>query len=391
MQVFNIFFRILKNYKSVMILYFVIFLVVAIVMSVNHNNTSFSEEQSFSATKLKLAIVDRDQRTLGTAVKRYFEGKHEFADVEDDEDAILNELYWRNLDYVLVIPKGYEDSLVAEDTPHLELECMKVPGNYTSSYFEAELEQYIAKLTGLTASGYSMTEAEDELDALKGETVEVRVASFVNENQNDRITNFFLYVPYLFISLGTVGVGTILLRLNEQEVMDRMECSSTPLKERNMGLIGGMVAYGVIMLVVVFAVVGILSKGSIFTDIRTPYFLMNLFAMLLFGLSLGFFAGTVAKDNDAISGMVNIAGLGLCFLGGVFVPIKYFGDEILKVAKFFPTYWYVITNETIGGMTEMTPALAREMLPQIGVVLCYALAIVAVTLVIISNKRRRRA
>ncbi|MBR1865948.1 MAG: ABC transporter permease [Lachnospiraceae bacterium] len=389
MQVFKNYFRILKSYKGVILMYFIVFLSVAIVMSIN-NNTSFSEGQSFSATKLKLAIVDRDQQTLGRAVKRYFEGEHEFADVEEDENAILNELYWRQLDYVLVIPKGYEEGLLDADTSNSELECMKVPGNYTSSYFEAELQQYIAKLTGLLASGYSITEAEDELDALKEETVTVRVASFVNENQNDIITYFFLLVPYLFISLGTIGVGMILLRLNEQEVKDRMECSSTPLKERNIGLIGGIFAYGGILLLVVLVVVGILSKGSVFTDMRTPYFLLNLFAMLLFGLSLGFFAGTVAKNQEAISGIVNIAGLALCFLGGVFVPIEFFGDGILKAAKFFPTYWYVVTNETIGGMTKMTSALAKELLPQIGVVLGYALAISAVTLVIISNKRSRR-
>lgn len=391
MQVFKAYFKILRKYKKVLILYFAIFMVVAVVMSINTGNMSFSDEQNFSATKLKLAIIDRDQQTLGTSIKDYFKEEHELIEIEDDEDVILNELYWRKLDYVLVIPEGYERSILDEETLDMDLECMKVPGDYDSSYFEVELSQYMAKLTGLLKCGYSMSEAEAELKALKQETVEVQMAAFINKNQNDICTNFFLYVPYMFVSLGIVGVGMILLRFNEQEVKDRMECSSTPLKVRITGLTGGIFVYGLIMFLLVFLTAGVLSKGSIFTDIRTPYFVINMFAMLLLGLSLGFFTGTVAKNGDTVNGIVNVVGLGLCFLGGVFVPLEFFGKGILKVAKFFPTYWYVVTNEAIGGMTQMTSSLAEEIFPQIGVVLCYAFVIFAITLVIISSKRKRIA
>ena len=114
-------------------------------------------------------------------------------------------------------------------------------------------------------------------------------------------------------------------------------------------------------------------------------------AMLLFGLSLGFFAGTIAKNKDAINGLVNVISLALCFLGGVFVPQEFFSDSIIKVAKFFPTYWYVATNNSIGAMKELTPKLAGELVTQVGLVAGYALVVFAITVVIISNKRKRTA
>ena len=89
--------------------------------------------------------------------------------------------------------------------------------------------------------------------------------------------------------------------------------------------------------------------------------------------------------------MVNIVSLGLCFLGGVFVPQEFFSDTIIKAARFFPTYWYVATNETIGGMKKLDTALFGEIFSQIGLVACYALVFFAVTLVVISNRRKRRA
>lgn len=386
MQVFKIYFKLLNHYKGIIIMYFAIFLTVALVMT---GNLSAGGKKGFEEEKLDIAVIDQDGKTLGTAMKEYFGKTHNLVDMEYDEDTILNELYWRKIDYVLVIPKGFEDSLLKKNQKSMDLKSMKVPGLFDASYFEAELTMYTSKLTGLLSAGYSIKEAENELIHLKEDKTEVTLASFVNKNQNDACTVFFTFVPYLFITLGMNGIGIILIHFNEKEVKDRMECSSTSLRTRVAGITGAILVYGVIMLVAVLIVAGILSKGSIYTDVRFPFIILNLVSMLILGLSLGFLTGIVARSDDAVNGMVNIISIGLCFLGGVFVPQEFFSDTIIKVAKFFPTYWYVATNQTIGGMKKFNTALLGEVFPQIGLVLCYALVLFAVTLVVISNKRKR--
>lgn len=388
MQVFKLYFKMLKAYKGTIIMYLAIFLSVALIMT---GNLSVDSDANTEETKLNIAIIDQDNKTFGKTLKKYFEDTNNLIDMEYDKDAILNELYWRKLDYVLIIPKGFEDSLLDGEKEDMELESMKVPGYFDASYFESELSLYTSKLTGLLEAGYSMDEATDTLMDLQGEETEVTLADFVNQNQNDACTIFFVYAPYLFITLGMNGIGIILLRFNERQVKDRMECSSTSLKERIAGLTGGILVFGVMLLVVVLVAAGVLSKGSIYTDARFPYFLLNLSVMLLFGLSLGFLAGTIAKNGDAINGLVNVVSLGLCFLGGVFVPQEFFSETIIKVAKFFPTYWYVATNESIGAMKKLTPELTSSIVSQVGVVAGYALVIFAVTLVIISGRRKRVA
>lgn len=388
MQVFKLYFKMLKAYKGTIIMYLAIFLSVALIMT---GNLSVDSDANTEETKLNIAIIDQDNKTFGKTLKKYFEDTNNLIDMEYDKDAILNELYWRKLDYVLIIPKGFEDSLLDGEKEDMELESMKVPGYFDASYFESELSLYTSKLTGLLEAGYSMDEATDTLMDLQGEETEVTLADFVNQNQNDACTIFFAYAPYLFITLGMNGIGIILLRFNERQVKDRMECSSTSLKERIAGLTGGILVFGVMLLVVVLVAAGVLSKGSIYTDARFPYFLLNLSVMLLFGLSLGFLAGTIAKNGDAINGLVNVVSLGLCFLGGVFVPQEFFSETIIKVAKFFPTYWYVATNESIGAMKKLTPELTSSIVSQVGVVAGYALVIFAVTLVIISGRRKRVA
>ncbi len=389
MQVFKTYFRLLNAYKGIIMMYFVIFIAVALVMTGN-SSLATNGEMSTEAAKLDIAIIDKDCGTLGTALRGYFGETHNLIDIEYDEQKILDELYWRKISYVLVIPEGMEESLLNDNMEKMSFESMKVPGMFEADYFEAELKLYVQKLTGLLAAGYSMEDAQEELNRLQLQKTEVSFASFVNKKQNDACTIFFIYAPYLFITLGMNGVGIILIRFNTRDVKDRMECSAATMKERVAGITAGIFVFGLIMFAVVLIIAGILSGGSIYTDIRFPFFLLNLFSMLVFGLSLGFLTGTVAGNNEAVNGLVNIVSLGLCFLGGVFVPHQFFSDTIVKAAQFFPTYWYVITNEMIGEMKKLNAGLAGEIFSQIGLVFGYALVIFAITLVIISSQKTRR-
>ncbi len=388
MQVFKLFFKLLKSNIGVIIMYFSIFLTVALVVS---DTMSKDSEKNMQETELTLTIIDEDEGSFAKALKEYFGEGNEIVEMEYDETAILDKLYWRNLDYALIIPKGFEESLLDASVEDMELKCMKVPGYFDATFFESELSMYMTKLTSLVVAGYSIEDAQDALLELKEEEINVQLASFINENQNDKTTMFINYVPYLFITLGMNGIGLILLTFNAPLVKARMECGSTTLKARMSGLIAGIVVYGLLMMTTVLIVVAIISKGSIFTDIRLPYFVLNMFAMLIFSLSLGFFTGTVAKNQDVINGLVNVISLGLCFLGGIFVPCEFFGESVLKVARFAPTYWYSISNSSIGAMTKMTSVLAKEIFWQTGLILGYALVVFAITIVIVANKRKKIA
>ncbi len=389
MQVFNLYFKLLKSNKWIIVLYFAIFLTVALVISDAQSIDGNNDQEKMKEEVLTITIIDEDKKIFGEGLMKYFSERNKILEMEYDEEAILDKLYWRKLDYALVIPKGFEKSLLDENIEDMELKCMKVPGYFDAEFFESELSMYTAKLTSLLKSGYSMNEAQQQLLDLQDEEIKVEVATFINKNQNDKTTMFLLYVPYLFITLGMNGIGLILLTINAPLVKARMECSSTQLKTRIAGLIGGITMYGVLLMAVVLIVVVILSKGSIFTDERLPYFLLNMLAMLLFSLSLGFFTGTVSKNSDVVNGLVNVLSIGLCFMGGVFVPYEFFGDAVLKVARFVPTYWYAVNNMNIGAMTQMTPEFAKEIFWQISLIVGYALVIFAVTIVIISNKRKK--
>ncbi|MDD5999984.1 MAG: ABC transporter permease [Lachnospiraceae bacterium] len=386
MRVFKTYFLILNRYKGTVFLYFAVFLSLALIMAkVNGADT----EKAFEQERLDVAIVNEDRGSFGEDVKEYFGSYNDITTMEYDEEKIANALYWKRLDYVLVIPDGFSKEL--ENGKLTDLSCVRVPGYFDSVYFESELQMYLQKLQLLVQNGYTLQEAQKELMKLQEQETKVTLASFVNEKQGDINTHFFLYVPYLFIAVGVAGIGLVLLRLNGREVKERTECGALPMRSRVGGMVAAIAVFGILLYVLVLVIDVILSKGSILQDMRLPWFLLNMFAMLLFGMSLGFFAGMVAKNVDAMNAIVNVVSLVLCFLGGIFVPREWFAGGIGKIAKLVPTYWYVVNNEEIGQMTKATSAFVKNMLIQSGIVIAYAVVFFAVTLVIISARRKRTA
>lgn len=146
--------------------------------------------------------------------------------------------------------------------------------------------------------------------------------------------------------------------------------------------------FGLLFYLVVLMIGGILSKGTLLTDIRFGWFAINILAMLVLSLSLGFFAGTAARSRDAINGITNVIGLSFCFMGGIFVPMELFSKSVDKVARWFPTYWYVKLNNEVGALKEVTPEFVKDFWLETGIILCYGLLFFAITLIIIGRKRK---
>lgn len=385
MQTFKLILKLYKSHKGPLLIVFSIFMGIAIVMSsLNSSNSA----DAFSSTTLQIGIVDEGDGTLSTTIKNYYNNEHEFKEISYDEKEIVNELYWKCLDYVLFIPKGADQQFISSNK-EIELKCMKVPGHSANGLFETELKMYLTKLQSLLLAGYSLEEAECELISLKQDTTKVIVAKQVNENCQDKLSRFLMYLPYLFIAICVEGIGFILLIVNEKEVKERVECSASSMKKRTAGITFGILFLGLAIFICSYTVAALLSKGSIFIDPRTPYFILNSFVLLLFSLSLGFLVGMIAKSTVSLTGYQNIFALTLCFLGGVFVPQEVLGETALKVGRLLPTYWYIVSTKEISSMLTVTKQFQKEIFMNSTLIFAYAVAIFALAMVVMSAKRAK--
>lgn len=387
MQTFKLVMRLFKSHRNSLLIIIGVFFGIAVIMS-DLNSSKASGD--FTATRLCIGMVDEGNGTIADFIRDYFGEEHDLKDFQYDEKEIVNELYWKSVDYVLMIPEKADEEFLKKDGK-ISLNCMKVPGHSANGLFETELQICLAKLHALLNAGFSMEEAQEKLLSMKDEKAEVIMAKTVNENSRDRISRFLMYVPYLFIAICVEGIGFILLIVNGRLVKSRVECSSTAMKERIAGITLGILCFGLFIYLMVFAVGAVLSGGSLFTDSRTPYFMLNAFVLLLFSLSLGFLTGMIAKSTASLNGYQNIFALALCFLGGVFVPQEVLGEKALQVGRLLPTYWYVVSTEQISSMVKVTAKFNEEIMKNSFIIFCYAAAVFSLALLVMATKRRNAA
>lgn len=384
MQVFKLFFKLLRSNFKIIMVYLGVFLGMVTILV----NVQYSKAQSgYSQDRLDIAVVDDDNAAYSAAFMEFFGTKHNLVKIENDEKEIAEGLYWREYAYVVVIPKGFTESLTGEKP--MELSKMEVPGSFSAGYFEADFNMFNQKILTLLECGMTLEETFQEVQNLKSVTPKVEMASFVNESQGDSTTGVFNHVPYFFISVGIAAISLVLHAINQQEVKDRTECSPETIIKRNLGLISGVIVMGIAMLAFSALLANVFSKGQAFTDKRLPFFLINAFCVMVFSLSLGYFAGMVTKSEAAMNGMVNIFSLTLCFMGGIFVPPSVFGDNVKKVCQYIPTYWYTTNNDMIGKMAEVDNEFVTTLTKNCVGLILSGIAIFVITLVFVSAKRKR--
>ena len=115
------------------------------------------------------------------------------------------------------------------------------------------------------------------------------------------------------------------------------------------------------------------------------YYTLNVLVNLLVTISIALLLSNFIENTNILSVFANIIGLGLSFISGVFVPQEILSEGVLKVAKCFPTYWYV---DVVSKIHETTGNLMlADISMGLGIQLLYAVALFALSLVATKYKK----
>ena len=113
MQVYELFFQVLRKQKGQIIMYLVIFLSVTLAAASQGEKTG---ESTFSPTTYKFAVMDADNSEISRALIAYLEQGNEKVHIEDKKEVIQDEIYNRSISCVLRIPSGFFESYLSGST-----------------------------------------------------------------------------------------------------------------------------------------------------------------------------------------------------------------------------------------------------------------------------------
>lgn len=386
MPVFKVSMKIIKKNLALMLIYIFIFIMVSmIVKSMNSNEGSVS---TFSDTKVPIAIIAEENTPVTEGLATALSDVSTLVSLKDDQESIQDALYFRAVYMVIRIPEGFSASLMSGSP--MSLETTTIPGSTESVQVTMQINQFMKLsqlyLTG-SASGSVSNALNEEtltshvLEQLKNTTKVTMVAPDPNAVEGGLMPFFFNYLSYSYMFIMIMGVSTVMMVFKRKEIKWRNACSPiTGLSKSLQFLLANAVfAFGTWVILIFLCLV--FDARNIF-KVNTLYFMLNSIVFALSVLGLGYLVGNLVKGREAVSAVANIITLSSCFISGVFVPQAFLGESVLRVASFFPTYWYVKANLQIANLTHFDFSSISGILGILLIELGFGAAFLAVSLAV---------
>ena len=371
MTVFKTILKILNKLKGMIILYTAILVAITAL-----NQTSGNNMTNFEDSKPSVLIVNKDSEdNIAKGFEDYISKHSEIKDIDTkDEDKINDAIFYRDVNYVIYIPKDFGKNLLDGKNPSLEY---KSCGDEYSSYAQMMVEKYI-KTVLIYKDYYSGVELISKVNKVVDKDTKVYIKTTLDTSKLSSMTQYFNILNYALLAGCVYCISMILASLNDETVRKRTIISSFNYKKYNriVLLSNSIVIFAMWILYMILAL--ILFKDLMFSSNGLGY-VINSFVFTICSLTIGFLIGNITQNKNAIGGIVNVIALGTSFLCGCFVPFEYMPDYVLKIAHILPTYYYVENNQLIKTMEVFNFESIKPLLINGAVIVISSFIFVAVT------------
>lgn len=388
MQVCKTFAQVAKKNLPNTFIYFVVFMVILIAMSANASATNGKQ---FQVSSVNLCIFDEDHSTASTALSDYLSSLHHIVSLDSsDRDTLQDNMYYYQIDYVLTIPKGFEQNLTAQSTGNL-VETSKRKDSCSGYFVDRQIDNYIQALVLYVKSGVSISDAIASTNTSLAAVPEVETVSFsdTEKSGNDTMYYFFQYFPYVILMMLLEGLSPVLMAFRKPLMKARLSCGALPQSRISAQLGLGCLIYVFLWWLGFLAIATVLYGPAQLFSHNGLFCILNSAVYLLIATAIALLLGSFPMDFNIINMIANILGLGMSFLCGIFVPQAYLGEKVLTVGRFLPAYWYVrITNMFASYSDDVYKSQDYWMC--IGIQMLFFAAIFAVYLCVDRQKKHKK-
>ncbi len=380
MTVFKTFLKIVKKYKGIILLYTVLLVVFGgINVKTNDTNTNFV------ASKPDILIVNNDKNTgITKNLIDYITKNSNIIELKDNEEAISDALFYRDVNYIIYIPKNYREDFLKGENPKIKV---KSTGDYQASYAEMILSRYM-KVANIYEKSIENEEVliEKINETLSKETT-IEITSKLDTDNLSKATFYYNFLNYSILAGCVYVICLILSSFREEKIRKRTIISSMNYKKHNRQL---LVSNGILAIILWFfyVILSIILVGDIMLTSHGLIFIANSLVFTLCALTIAFLIGNLVNNKNAINGIINVVGLGSSFLCGAFVPAEWLPDTVLKIAHILPSYWYIHNNELIKKIEEVNFETLKPIFGNMGIVLLFSIGFIIITNIISKKKRK---
>lgn len=379
MTVFNTFWKVINKYKGTIILF-----TVMLVTFGGINTTSNNSTVDFTNSKPDIIIVNNSgNNDLTKNLISYLEKNTNVKDVKNTEEARNDALFYREVNYIVYIPKDYQKDVLSGKTPVIDI---KTVGDYTSSLAEMLLTRYL-KIQSIYAKNIS-TEQEliTVINKNLSKTSEVTITSKVDTTKTSRVSRYFNFASYSAMFIIIFVICMVLSSFHAKAIKKRTIISSMNYKTHNKYLLRASFVYSIIVWLL-FMLLGTILFSNTILSLRGLVYALNLFIFIFTSLTLALLLSTLIDNKDAVNGIVNVISLGSAFLCGAFIPTEWLPETVIKISRIFPTYWYVNSNDLLASLQTINMTSLNQVIINMIVMLVFALIFIIINNLVSKKKQ----
>ncbi len=379
MTVFNTFWKVINKYKGTIILF-----TVMLVTFGGINTTSNNSTVDFTNSKPDIIIVNKSgNNDLTKNLISYLEKSTNVKDVKNTEEARNDALFYREVNYIIYIPKDYQKDVLSGKTPEIDI---KTVGDYNSSLAEMLLTRYL-KIQSIYAKNIS-TEQEliTAINKNLSKTSEVTITSKVDRAKTSRVSRYFNFASYSAMFIIIFVICMVLSSFHTKTIKKRTIISSMNYKTHNKYLLRASFIYSIIVWLL-FMLLGTILFSNTILSLRGLVYALNLFIFIFTSLTLALLLSTLIDNKDAVNGIVNVISLGSAFLCGAFIPTEWLPEAVIKISRIFPTYWYVNSNDLLASLQTINMTSLNQVIINMIVMLVFALIFIIINNLVSKKKQ----
>lgn len=381
MTVFKAFLKVVNKYKATIILYTVILILFTIF-----NMKTSDQSTNFVASKPDILMINDDtEQGVTKNLIEYLKENNNIKDIKNDEQAIKDALFYRDVNYIIYIPKNYREDFLKGKSPQIEI---KSTGDYQASLAEMMLERY-SKIASLYQN--KITQEEEfikKVNETLAKQTEVEITSKLDTDNLNKATFYYNFANYSILAGCVYVICLVLSSFKEEKIAKRTMVSSMKDKIYHRKLLVSNCLLAMV-LAILHVLLSFLLIGDVMFSIHGIIYILNLFVFTICAVTIAFLIGNMVYQKNAINGIVNVIALGSSFLCGAFVPMEWLPDTVLKIAHVLPSFYYIKNNEMIKKLEKINIDTIKPILLNMGIVLLFAIVFVIITNGIVKRKKKK--
>lgn len=336
MTIFKAFLKILNKNKAMLIFYTIL------LAGITYTNTMNSESSlSFASVKPDLYVINEDDSLLSKDLVSYLDENTNFVEIGNNEEDILDAVFYRNVNYVVTIPKGFGDILLKGNNPQIDV---KSTGDYNASFAEMLLSRYIRLVN------FYSNRVEDEKNLIEyvrstiDRESDINITSNLDTGTLSKMSIYYDFTNYSIIAALVYVICIVLIVFKNEKIYKRTIISGMSYKKINRYLLLSNLLLAFILFII-YTLISFVIVGDLMFSTNGLICILNMFVFTICATSFAIFIGNLIREKNAVSGIINVVALGSSFLCGSFIPQTWLPNSVILISHIFPSYYYIKSND----------------------------------------------